>query len=179
LLARVLTLALVLLEILDALAIRNIFGDRAVAFVNQWLWLAMCFYINIQLLETCRRNSNDLRGFFFDSGYAIIAIMVPIGFFVWDKASNTFRLPAEELQIMIQCMAWMPSQSLSSSVISVVCAAASMYVRAVRPPPVTRINEYPFSIYDTMKSLNFWTNTVSIASGTRSDPPREIIIRFS
>jgi hypothetical protein len=106
LLARVLTLALVLLEILDALAIRNIFGDRAVAFVNQWLWLAMCFYINIQLLETCRRNSNDLRGFFFDSGYAIIAIMVPIGFFVWDKASNTFRLPAEELQIMIQCMAW-------------------------------------------------------------------------
>jgi hypothetical protein len=58
------------------------------------------------MLETCRRNSNDLRGFFFDSGYAIIAIMVPIGFFVWDKASNTFRLPAEELQIMIQCMAW-------------------------------------------------------------------------
>ncbi len=70
---------------------------------------------------------------------------------------------------------WIPSQSRSSGFNSPKFFAASIYRRAILPPPVITRNLLPFFINASITALNPLKNPTSTSSGTIKEPPREMI----
>jgi len=84
------------------------FGMSAkfVAYLKEWLFLAMAVYIIIEFDETARRRSNDMAGIFKDNGLAFAALILGILTFAALWMLPKYKLTPDQFHIMLQCTIW-------------------------------------------------------------------------
>lgn len=99
--------ALLVIFMVSVLGLRYVVGEGGMVWIRQSIWFVLLFYLNFQLLETCRRPSTDMRGFAIDSAIAIVVVMLGFAFFLLAIFVDWFRaFGAEERSILWQCTAF-------------------------------------------------------------------------